>query len=458
MPGRVLIVDDIASNRIALRAQLRAAYFEVVEADTGLAALALAAAEQPDLILLDVMMPGLDGLETCRRLKRDPATTHIPVVMLTALGRQSDRIDGLEAGADDFLSKPHSHQALFARVNSLIRMKMMIDELRLRHSTSHDLGLGGTTAFNAGLNLALSSIMLVSDDDGLIDPCTAAIRAALGCRLTLLRGESGVRGALLRDDFDAFVIGPRLADGEPLRVASMLRARHETRQSPVLMLFGAADLDRAILAMDLGIADYVTYPPDLPELVARLRGLVRRKYYSDQLRNAVRDTMALAVTDPLTGLYNRRYADLHLAAMVHRANDFGAPLAAMMLDLDRFKRINDGHGHATGDSVLREFARRLLENTRGVDLVARMGGEEFLVVMPDIQPDLAASVAERVRRAVENPGFQLATPGQSLDITVSIGLAVQEPGEGGASLIHRADAALYVSKSAGRNKVTLAAA
>lgn len=458
MPGRILVVDDIATNRLVLRAKLTGAYFEVIEADTGMAALQLARDEQPDLVLLDVMMPGIDGFETCRRLKLDPATLHIPVVMVTALDHQPDRVRGLEAGADDFLSKPHSDVALFARVNSLVRMKMMIDELRLRHETSRGFGLAEAGRMDAGLNLSLCSILLVADDDALLPRCESAILQSLGCRIAKARGEQAAKVALLRDDFDAFVVGTRLADGDPMRVASMLRARPETRQSPVLMLFEPQDLDRAHLAMDLGVADYVTYPPDLPELVARLRVQLRRKYYSDQLRNAVRDTMVMAVTDPLTGLYNRRYADLHLAAMLQRQADLGGHLAAMVLDLDRFKKINDSHGHAAGDAVLREFARRLLQNVRGIDLVSRMGGEEFLVVMPEIQAEFAASVAERVRQAVEVPGFRVPGVGATLNMTVSIGLAVHEPGESGDTLLHRADAALYVSKAEGRNKVTLAAA
>ena len=121
MPGRILVVDDVATNRLIARAKLIANYYEVIEAESGEQALELAESEQPDLILLDVMMPGIDGFETCERLKRSPATTHIPVVMLTALDQQSDRLRGLDAGADDFLSKPYPDMALLTRVSSLVR-------------------------------------------------------------------------------------------------------------------------------------------------------------------------------------------------------------------------------------------------------------------------------------------------------------------------------------------------
>jgi two-component system cell cycle response regulator len=130
----------------------------------------------------------------------------------------------------------------------------------------------------------------------------------------------------------------------------------------------------------------------------------------------------------------------------------------MMLDLDRFKSINDRHGHGAGDEVLREFARRLRENVRGIDLVSRVGGEEFLVVMPDILAENAERVAERVRAAVDETGFTLKDIPVPISVTVSIGLAFHRPGEAGSTLINRADAALYASKKSGRNMVALAAA
>jgi two-component system cell cycle response regulator len=254
------------------------------------------------------------------------------------------------------------------------------------------------------------------------------------------------------------VIGPNLSDGEPMRIASLLRARPETRQTSVMMVFPPGDLSKAHLAMEMGVSDYLTYPPDFAELTARLKVQLRRKHYSDRLRSSMHDTLVMAVTDPLTGLYNRRYANNHLESLIAKHQPGGQGLAAMVLDLDRFKSINDSHGHGAGDEVLREFARRLRENVRGIDLVSRVGGEEFLVVMPDILPENAKRVAERVRCAVEKAGFQIEDVPAPLPVTVSIGLAFHRPDEAGCALVNRADAALYASKNRGRNMVTLAAA
>ena len=457
MPGRILIVDDVATNRLVLSAKLAASYYDVLEAGDGETALALAAREQPDLILLDVLMPGIDGFETCRRLKESPATLHIPVILLTALDGQADRLRGLEAGADDFLTKPCDDMALAVRVSSLIRMKLMVDELRLRHETSRLLGLEGACAPDAGPGVADASVLVVAAEDDATAAMVPEIRAALGAAVELATGEAAARALVAANRYDACVIGPRLADGEPLRVASLLRARPETRQIPVMMVFPAEARAQAHLALEMGIADYLTHPPDYAELAARLRLQIRRKHYSDRLRSAMDQSIVMALTDPLTGLYNRRYAKGHLESIVSRHDAESRGLAAMTLDLDRFKAINDAHGHLAGDAVLREFARRLRESVRGIDLVSRLGGEEFLVVMPDIPPGHAENVAERVRIAVESAGFRVddAAP---VRVTVSIGLAFHRPGEPAAALLARADAALYESKNAGRNMITFSAA
>src|ERR1700692_3116057 len=141
MTARVLVVDDILSNVKLLEAKLSAEYFEVMTAFNGLECLAKMEQAIPDIVLLDVMMPGMDGFEGCRRIKANPRTAHVPVVMVTALDQPSDRVAGLDAGADDFLTKPVDDSALFARVRGLVRLKMMTDELRMRETTGHSMGL-----------------------------------------------------------------------------------------------------------------------------------------------------------------------------------------------------------------------------------------------------------------------------------------------------------------------------
>jgi two-component system cell cycle response regulator len=169
--------------------------------------------------------------------------------------------------------------------------------------------------------------------------------------------------------------------------------------------------------------------------------------------------MDAAITDALTGLHNRRYLDVHLANLFEDSVRRGTDLAVLLLDIDRFKSVNDRFGHDVGDEVLREFATRIRTLTRGVDLVARYGGEEIVVVVPDASLDEARLVAERIRERVGSTPFNYANRTGMLEVTVSIGVAAREGGDTGAfEIIKRADVALYRAKGEGRNRVVAAAA
>ncbi|HET7410314.1 MAG TPA: PleD family two-component system response regulator [Paracoccaceae bacterium] len=454
MPGRVLVVDDSATNRMLIRARLSAEYYEVIEAGDGEQALAMIAADPPDLVLLDLGLPGIDGLEVCRRLKSDAATAHVPVVMLTASEGRQERVRGLETGADDFLTKPFDNVALLSRVASLTRMKMMVDELALRGDrpapgASPFAGLAAVTSFPD------AAVLIVTADPGAAGRLGAAIGGAIGCAVETAAAAGSVRPPGDATPPDVVLIDAELAGADPLRLGARIRARAATRPAAILLIVPAGNTALAARALGIGFNDYIASPVDPVELVARIRLQLRRKRYADRLRETVRDSMVHAVTDPLTGVYNRRHANAHIEDVVDRSRDRGAELTIMLLDLDRFKSINDGHGHAAGDMVLREFARRLQANVRSIDLVARIGGEEFMVVMPDSGAASAAEIAERVRLATADPPFRVSQSGATRSVTVSIGYAVLQPGESVFELIERADRALYASKNAGRNRATL---
>ena len=457
MPGRVLIVEDSGTNRLILRTRLQHSYYDVIEAENGMQGIELARTSNPDIVLLDVMMPGIDGFETCRRLKSIPETLHVPVVMLTALDKQSDKVMGLEAGADDFLSKPFEEVALMSRVASLTRMKMMVDEIALRGQAATGVSAREMLETSRATTFPDSRILIVSDDCTTAGNMRQVIEGKIWCSVTIAPDGETARNAIGDVDFDLVILDEQIEGEDPLRLGTMIRARPETRQAATLLVTAGDDIEVATRALELGFNDYISSPVDLVELTARLRSQLRRKHYADKLRENVRNSLVQAVTDPLTGTYNRRYANSHLDILVEKCRARDSGLAVMMLDLDRFKKINDTHGHAAGDAVLREFSRRLQDNVRGVDLVARMGGEEFMVVMPDVTPDFASEIAERVRSATADP--EIAIPGEdlALNVTVSIGFAVLNEVESVFELIKRADDALYRSKNTGRNRVTVAA-
>lgn len=459
MSGRVLVVDDVATNRLLLRAKLSSAYYDVVVAENGTQALELARSEQPDMIMLDVMMPDMDGFAVCSTLKSCEETAHIPVIMVTALDTPEERIRGLEAGADDFLSKPFNDLALFARVRNLMRMKMMFDELRLRDMTSRELGLTDVLP-EQDIDLEVGGPILLAP------PCEAAatawseeLQAHLNLPLIVTTSEREALNMARLDLPDVFVVHQSLMEGgDGLRLVSALRARPETRQSAIVLVVENGDVQTAAKGLDLGASDYIEAPFDVSELIARIRSQLRRKRYSDRLRTNVRNGLKLAVIDPLTGIYNRRYASQHMHRVMDRARECQGVFAVMMIDLDKFKAINDCYGHDAGDAVLKEFSRRLQENIRGVDLVARFGGEEFFVAMPDVDQAVAAAAAERIRQAVEGRPFVLPGSDERVNVTVSIGVAIASGDESDPeAIIKRADSALFQSKDTGRNRVSFCA-
>jgi two-component system cell cycle response regulator len=457
MSGRVLVVDDVATNRLLLRAKLSSAYYDVVVAENGLQALEMARSEQPDMVMLDVMMPDMDGFAVCAALKAATETSHIPVIMVTALDTPEERIRGLEAGADDFLSKPFNDLALFARVRNLMRIKMMFDELRLRDMTSRELGLSDlVTEPEVEIDIEAGGPILLAPPN---DEQGRLWAERLGHRLrvpTIVTHSEREALNLARLELpDCFVVHQGLGEGgDGLRLVSALRSRPETRQSAVILVVENGDVQTAAKGLDLGASDYIEAPFDVSELIARIRSQLRRKRYSDRLRTNLRNGLKLAVIDPLTGIYNRRYASQHLVRVMERARETDGAFAVMMMDLDKFKSINDRFGHDAGDAVLREFSRRLQENIRGVDLVARFGGEEFFVAMPDVDRHAAAAAAERIRRAIEGAPVLLPGGGQ-VEVTVSIGVAIATAADIDAeAIIKRADSALYNSKETGRNRVS----
>jgi two-component system, cell cycle response regulator len=456
MTARVLVVDDILANVRLLEAKLTAEYFEVHTAMNGVDALESVQRVKPDIVLLDVMMPGMDGIEVCRRIKSNSQTHHIPVVMVTALDQPDDRVRGLEAGADDFLTKPVSDLALFCRVKSLVRLKMLTDELRSRAAAGESMGLVKVVEQDV-LGQEPGKILLIDNRNNLL----ARIKGTIGKRheikslddpqLALFEAtENGYELIIVNLDFDNF-------DG--LRLCSQLRSLERTRQVPILIIVDPDDHERLLRALDMGVNDYLLRPVDKQELMARVNTQIKRWRYTEQLRSNVKQSIEMAVTDALTGLYNRRFMEKQLSALTLNAANRGKPLSLLVVDVDYFKSINDNHGHDVGDRVLQELAARLREGLRNLDLPCRTGGEEFILVLPDTDKAVALRVGERVRKLIGAKPFNAGAKSGPLTITVSIGVASFEGAEDSMeSLLKRGDEALYQAKREGRNRVIPAAA
>ncbi|WP_428246674.1 PleD family two-component system response regulator [Ferrovibrio sp.] len=453
MTARILVVDDIRTNIKVLEAKLTSEYYEVITAANGPEALDSAVHGNPDLILLDVMMPGMDGFEVCRRLKADPATAHIPVIMVTALGDPEDRVQGLSAGADDFLTKPVDDVAMFARVRSLLRVKLMLDELRMRERTSASLGVLSPPVPSLDEDYANARLLLVEDNPR--DQVRLQRMIEGQFKLDMQSDGAGAVAEARRQEYDSIVVSLSLKNPDGLRLCSQLRTTEETRNVPILLLVGPDDQRALVKGLEIGVTDYVVRPIDRNEFIARLRAQVRRKRYQERLRQHYQQSIEMAVTDPLTGLYNRRYMASHLGTLLSQsASQHGT--AALILDLDHFKLVNDTYGHGVGDDVLREIGARIVRNIRGMDMACRFGGEEFVVLMPDTALESAQVVSSRLHRAISEVPIKVNAPVGQLIVTCSIGLGSSRPGEPADTLLKRIDDALYKAKTAGRNQVLIA--
>ncbi|MDI9348473.1 MAG: PleD family two-component system response regulator [Candidatus Symbiobacter sp.] len=457
MTGRILIVDDVPTNIKLLEAKLQREYYEIIAATSGDQALEMARSQSPDLILLDIMMPGMDGFDVCRQLKLDPACSNIPVVMITALTDLEDRVRGLNAGADDFISKPVNDVPLLSRVRSLIRLKSLVDMWKVREETVQKLGLRGFGLVMDHETYLNGKVLFVSNTRHMVESLAdALVEDKDQCSFT--HAPSECQALLQTKQFELVVIGLDIGEQGALRLTSQIRNNSNAaiRTLPILILsMHDSEMDIVAKALDIGISDYITAPIHRPEFIARVRTQIRRYRFQERMRTNYEQSITQATIDPLTNVYNRRFLDANLSQILSRSQSSHKPLVVAFCDLDHFKQLNDTYGHQAGDAVLVEFARRLQANLRGNDLVARMGGEEFIVIMPDTMIETAAMVAERLRSKVGNEPF-LLPDGRQAAVTVSIGLTCNSegPDESIFDLVKRADEAMYFAKNSGRNRVS----
>lgn len=456
MTARVLVVDDILANVKLLEARLSAEYFDVLTACSGKEALDICARERVDVVLLDVMMPGMDGFETCQQLKSNPKTHHIPVVLVTALDQVSDRVRGLQGGADDFLTKPVNEIALVTRVKNLARLKVLTDEMLMRALTGRQTGMSEDAALIKALSEERARILVVDDDQrsaGRLLEWLSPLHEPMA-----VQTPQAALSLLAEKEFDLLVVSLALTDADALRLCSQVRSIDRTRHLPIILLVEPGEEPRLLRALDMGVNDYVMRPIDRNEILARVRTQVKRKRYSDHLRNRLEESIEAAMIDPLTGLHNRRYMESHLATLVADALHTSRSLSVLLADIDHFKRVNDTYGHDVGDAVLKEFSTRFRRNTRGIDLACRFGGEEFLVIMPDTSMSRAYQVGERLRVAIAADPFQVR-PDLGIHLTASVGIATLEcPEDTPETVFRRADNALFAAKRRGRNRVAANAA
>jgi len=455
MSGRILIIDTVATNRIVLKVKLQAAQYDVVACATQSEGMATFHEQRPDLIIINLSDPIEDNHQFCCDLKAETETSDIAIIGMGIADTSQTRLAALDAGADDVLPQPMSDTFLMARIRSLLRMRHTPAELGMRSDTHKALGFDGAqqpmdspaqvvflTENTLASTAMITKLNRVHPLGVHVQTCAAALSAT-------------------SDAPELFVIDSttfRDPQNELFRLVADLRARDASRLVPQMVILPNMST-QAAMALDLGADDVVTNEICSHELRMRSKTLTNRKRQHDKLRNTVENGLIAAITDPLTGLYNRRYATPYLAEIAKQSKKNGQGFAVMMIDIDHFKSINDRFGHKAGDSVLVALADRLRNNLRAIDLIARVGGEEFLVALPHSSAEQAQLAASRLCKLVNGTPFHIGPDKDPIAVTISVGVAV-----GGADsteivctddLCHRADGALYAAKSAGRDRVSL---
>ncbi|MFV9875210.1 MAG: PleD family two-component system response regulator [Rickettsiales endosymbiont of Dermacentor nuttalli] len=455
MSATILVVDDLLPNIKLLETKLNQEYYDVVTARSGFEAIKLAKENPIDIILLDSTMPDMDGFETCKQLKSDPKITHIPIVMITAVNELEMRVRGLEAGADDFLTKPINDTALFARIKSLVRIKIMLDELRLRGQTGINLGLLNNPNSNSLMDISGARILIVDDDIAQAEHIASKLAPIANNYIDIISDPAPAFNKILETQCDLVIISTQLSNFDGLRLCSHIRSQEQTRHLPILILVSKTDNKILIKGLDMGVNDYLVTPVEGNELLARVITQLRRKKYQDALKFNYQKSLNMALTDGLTGLYNRRYFDAYCTTLLEEMRSTNKPLVVLIVDIDLFKAVNDTYGHIAGDEVLKQLAECILQNVRVTDLVARYGGEEFVIMMPNITLNDGQDVAERIRKTVASHDFHISTNNKPLSKTISIGITLMNSNDNPETIFNRADKGLYKAKEAGRNQVVV---
>ncbi len=426
--ARILIVDDELANRKLLEVLLTHEGYATASAASGDEALALIGEQPPDLILLDVMMPTLNGYEVARILKAHPLSLHIPIILISALSDRAARLAGLDAGAEDFISKPFHRDELRLRVRNLLRLKSVGDEVRdnslllEENVQAHTIDL---QRFRTAMDATADVLALVDRDTMRYIEVNAA-----GCRLCGYSREEllsmspaqlfDAEAGQMERDFDAIIAGD---------------TRSETRESMLRRKDGSevcVEVNRQALRT-----------PDGWTIVSVGRDITERKAAEARLQQ-------LANYDPLTHLPNRRLFQESLAKAIEQADVLNLQAVLLFLDVDNFKDINDTLGHAVGDELLRGISERLLATTYGRDSVGRLGGDEFgIILMTPHDPELAVNVAQKIHDSLAVP-FKLS--GHTVATSVSIGITMYPTDTTDVDALARyADMAMYEAKRSGRN-------
>jgi two-component system cell cycle response regulator len=468
---KIIVADDDQALSRTLSWILKENGYEVVAVTSGDTLLERLAADQYDLLLLDIMMPGTDGLQLLERVKTDPQHQHLPVLMISSMPPEDATVRALGLGAADFISKPFRVRELLARVKAHLRVGRELNLARAEARTRTEMVeiLQEVTAsikpeeiydilvrrVARGLRISKCSLVIAGpgEDEATVvaayeNPMLRNLKIELK-RYPEIRRALETRQIVLVKDVTTDQLYDQArrewqAEGRAVPTRSAIAIPFTLKEQPGGVFFlRTTDEDPPLNEQDVDFAGQV------------IRAAVSSLEKAYDLESAMmgREQMKhLAETDPLTEVYNRRALFEKLAQEVERANRYATVLTCLMVDIDKFKDINDAHGHLVGDSVLRQLGQILRRELRTVDVVARYGGEEFVVLLPETASSGARIFAERILRKVARHDF--GEHGRPIHVTISVGIACYPDlrAPDGESLLKLADANLYQAKADGRNR------
>jgi two-component system cell cycle response regulator len=470
-PPRILVVDDDRLLRALLTDALSKSGYEVSEAVDGEAALETVKRLRPDCIILDILMPGLDGYWVCRALKADSETALIPVLLLTTLSRKEDLLQGLGAGAEDFIRKPFDQQELLARVEAQLRVKQRHDALAKERNDLQAL---------LEVSRAVSSTLRSRDIFQIIVRETAGIIASVRCSLVLI-ADDPLYGYVLASHDNAAVdrlkielakypeMQEAIRTKEPVLIDDvhthplLAPVREQVGRLPLTSIYVLPVILRnqviGTLFLRTAKALHLHSPRELKlcQVIADLAATALQNAHTyESLELNVAHLEQLTLLDDLTGLPNRRFLRKRLEEEFTRAQRHRTPLACVLYDLDNFKQVNDHWGHARGDEVLQQVAQLLQANVRGSDVVARYGGEEFVVLLPMTDESGALAEARRICQVIRK--HRMAGAAREIRLSASAGVGIFPGPEirTAEDLLYQADRALYRAKDSGKGDAALA--
>ncbi len=450
---KILIVDDDPLNVKLTAAKLPKDSYETLRAYNGQEALEKTDKYSPDIILLDIMMPGMDGYAVTRKLKNNPDTRDIPIILITALDGTDDKVKGLEAGADEFLNKPVNTAELTARVRSFLRLKQYQDQLKVRSQSKQLFSTPEKEKNYIQSTFEPQSILLVEDNDKDVRLIQGYLNGQ-EYRLSLARDGEETLSRILGENIDLLLLDILLPGIDGFEVCRRLKEMEQTRDIQIVVITCLQDLESKIRGLELGVDDFLVKPINKFELQTRLKALLKKKKYLDKLHVNYDTALHYAITDRRTGLYNHGYFEHMLEVEVKRSNRHKHPLALIMIDIDDFKQYNDTLGHLAGDEILGVLGQLIKNNIREVDLGARYGGEEFAIILPYTDLEGARKSAARIKKIITSHPFDPHISIPSKPLTISMGIAAYPSDSISVhELVQRADKALYSAKKKGKNRI-----